>query len=336
MTGNRLFCRTACLITALAASLLLIVPAAAISPSIDLSKTASLSITELDSGTLQPVAGLELTIYRAASFTDNTGAAFTVTDQFSSCGVNINQLDTAAKQTAAAASMADYIDSHAITGLTKKTAANGNVAFTGLSLGLYLVRVTSTAGTNATAESDAFFVSLPMPQDSAWNYDVSATPKCTVSTGGKTTSHRVTKEWADSDNAGDTRPSDISVGLYRDGALQDTVTLNAANGWTYTWSNLSDQYTWTNKETAVPAGYTESVEENGRLTVITNTYSGTSSGTVSSPAGVSIPDNATPLGTFPQTGQNVIRIWLLLGAGLIFAAFGVCELALDRRKEKHD
>ena len=60
--------------------------------------------------------------------------------------------------------------------------------------------------------------------------------------------------------------------LYRDGkAYGSTVTLNADNGWKYTWSDLDASYKWTVNELNVPSGYTKSESNSGNNWTITNT-----------------------------------------------------------------
>ena len=50
--------------------------------------------------------------------------------------------------------------------------------------------------------------------------------------------HRVTKLWSgDADIDQSVRPSKISVGIYYDGELKDTVVLSESNNWTYSWKN---------------------------------------------------------------------------------------------------
>lgn len=84
----------------------------------------------------------------------------------------------------------------------------------------------------------------------------------------KYTSRTVNKVWK---NGSETS---IQAQLYQDGlAYGAPVELNAANGWTYTWTNLDDSYNWTVKEFSVPAGYKLDVETSvdGSVTTLTNT-----------------------------------------------------------------
>lgn len=67
------------------------------------------------------------------------------------------------------------------------------------------------------------------------------------------------------------RPESVEAVLYRDGEAYDTVTLNAANDWSCTWTGLTDEYTWSVDEKSVPAGYTKNVTSDGYDFTITNT-----------------------------------------------------------------
>ena len=82
----------------------------------------------------------------------------------------------------------------------------------------------------------------------------------------------VTKKWV-----GDATDS-VDVNLYADEEVYDTVTLNAANEWTYTWEELpalsDEDYHSINyrvDEAAVPNGYSKSVEGSSGDYTITNT-----------------------------------------------------------------
>lgn len=67
-------------------------------------------------------------------------------------------------------------------------------------------------------------------------------------------------------------PDSVNVTLYRDGEVYDTVTLNDANGWSYTWSDLTDEFQWTVDEPSVPSGYNKTVRRNGYSFTVTNTH----------------------------------------------------------------
>lgn len=82
------------------------------------------------------------------------------------------------------------------------------------------------------------------------------------------TSRTVKKVWK-LDNGG-TAARSVTVALLRNGERYDTVTLSAANGWTYTWDNLDSSYIWTVMEVDVPDGFTAAIDWDGETFIITN------------------------------------------------------------------
>lgn len=92
-------------------------------------------------------------------------------------------------------------------------------------------------------------------------------------TPGKTGA-TVTKFWDDDNDSEGSRPDSIQAQLYADGKkVGKPVELDDANQWTYTWTNLNDQFTYTVKEVAVPKDYKVTVdnEDHGNL-LMTNTH----------------------------------------------------------------
>ena len=79
----------------------------------------------------------------------------------------------------------------------------------------------------------------------------------------------VRKVWSDG-NANHANDS-ITVNLLKDGKVESSQELNAANGWAYTFDRLVEGHTWTVEEAEVPAGYTVSYNTVGTMTTITNT-----------------------------------------------------------------
>ena len=97
-------------------------------------------------------------------------------------------------------------------------------------------------------------------------------------TPGKT-SHSVTKVWLDNSNQDGKRPASIRVALFADGdkVVNSEVSLNEANNWSYSWSDLPEKkagkvIVYTAKEIGEISGYTVSTSEIGSATTITNTY----------------------------------------------------------------
>lgn len=94
------------------------------------------------------------------------------------------------------------------------------------------------------------------------------------------TERTVTKIWDDNNNNDNKRPDSIQVQLYADGwKVDEAVTLNEANHWTYTWKNLNKyedgkEIQYTVEEVKVPEGYQEMIQpdKNGNF-YITNIHS---------------------------------------------------------------
>lgn len=113
--------------------------------------------------------------------------------------------------------------------------------------------------------------------------------------------------------AGVTHPSSVDVTLYRDGEIFDTVTLNAANGWKHTWTELTDKYEWSVDEPSVPSGYNKTVRVDGYSYTIINTHE----------------DN-------PKTGDfnNLFGLGAAAAAGSV--GFGISAFSLFARRKKEE
>ena len=70
------------------------------------------------------------------------------------------------------------------------------------------------------------------------------------------------------------RPDSINVLLLRDSEVYDDVVLSKDNNFRYTWSGLSNEYTWDVMEKDVPSGYTLSIDREANTIMLTNTGSG--------------------------------------------------------------
>lgn len=85
----------------------------------------------------------------------------------------------------------------------------------------------------------------------------------------KTLEVNVEKIWEDESYYG--RPEAIEVTLYRDNEPFETVTLNQENDWRYSWTGLTDEYTWSVDEAEIPAEYVKTITNDGNDWTITNT-----------------------------------------------------------------
>lgn len=130
----------------------------------------------------------------------------------------------------------------------------------------------------------------------------------------------VTKSWFDNDNAGMFRPENLEVQLFSNGNLYgEYVTLNAANNWTYTWTDVpyyenGEEIIFSVSE-VVPNGYTPYYKKDGDNFIIENHVA-------------SVPKNFTVVKTWDDI-QNVnglrpdeILVQLYQGYNGVFSAYG--------------
>lgn len=87
----------------------------------------------------------------------------------------------------------------------------------------------------------------------------------------------VAKAWNDFNDQDKLRPTEIQVVLKADGEEVETVTLNEANYWMYTWEDLDmekdgEEIQYTVEELNVPSGYTSSQRTSSTVTTITNSH----------------------------------------------------------------
>ncbi len=78
----------------------------------------------------------------------------------------------------------------------------------------------------------------------------------------------VNKVW--NDNSSANRPASILVGLSNGESIQEYVTLNADNNWSYTWNELAADVSWSIAEVGI-VGYTSTQTREDNVVTITNT-----------------------------------------------------------------
>ena len=155
----------------------------------------------------------------------------------------------------------------------------------------------------------------------------------------------VTKVWDDNNNQDGIRPEEVKVQLYADGqAVGTAITLNEANQWKHTFSDLAKyangkEIAYTVKEVDVANGYTDKVEigNDGNYTV-TNTH------TVKIP---SSDESSTPSQSnkksdnkqgkkekgskkLPATGEKDTQIFSIIGLGIL----AILGIYISRKKTK--
>ena len=126
----------------------------------------------------QPIAGMALSIWQAATV-DHYGA-YTLTAAFESSGTAVNGLETAQQWRQAAAALAAYASEQQLPALAEQTTGqDGTALFSALEPGLYLVTAAETVTDTMRYTAEPFLVSVPNREGDSdtWDYDASAAPK---------------------------------------------------------------------------------------------------------------------------------------------------------------
>lgn len=334
---------------------------------LDTSKKASLKVSMKVPDTTTGIKDLRMTLYKAASMEVTSGGnvEFTLVDEFKPYdeyvdgGLDPNNFESGS-WAKAATSIAPYVMNDAAKGKGFESASaltdqDGNVSFSNLSQGLWLLTGNYEGSEYASVTVNPVFLTLPQwdNKNSIWIYDAEASGKPSVNIVEKDMSVTVKKVWASSGTAtagttSTSTPASVTVELLNgNGETVSTQTLDASNAWSYTWTGLKVGQ-WSVKET-VPAGYsasiTEEATENGKIITIKNS---TSSGgvlgasrekesTTKKTKGSSRETDSAVAGDtrLPQTGQLWWPIWLLSGLAAVLVVIGLI-LRLSGKKDLKD
>ena len=151
-----------------------------------------------------------------------------------------------------------------------RTDKNGSAVFRGLDAGLYFAVSKSVRDGAYTRRADPIFFEV-----TETNYESSIFPKVysTATLADEIVHYTVKKIWIDSDNSYISRPVDITVDIYRDDELAETVILNESNNWTYEWTFKKQDAEWRVVERTIPRKYAVYVDYNSTQYLIKNAYS---------------------------------------------------------------
>lgn len=151
---------------------------------------------------------------------------------------------------------------------TLKTDSAGVATFNQLKDGLYLAVVAPYQGNVLTCQTAAMLVVLPnVHKNAAEQRTLSIEPKADCAVPPTTIS--VTKVWKDKDQS--KRPESVTMNLLQDGKIYDSIMLNNANDWKYTWKGLQTKHEYTVVEANVPGNYTALVDRENNDYTVTNT-----------------------------------------------------------------
>lgn len=233
--------------------------------------------------------GAQFTLYQVAQKNDD--GTFSLTKDFASAGVEVNDLSTDGLE-ALGTTLSAYIGKNQPSpAAAAQTVTDGVCQWSDLSDGLYLMLGTPKAENGNLLEFSPVVAYLPYTVDGQEQRSLDTEEKAPAEVP-QTTQYSVYKVWKDGTGSG--RPASVKVALVRrnsaESSVVDTQTLSADNNWSYTWKDLPQGYVYQAVETGVPNGYTQAVSRDGAKIVITNTKKSTSV-------------TSTVSGKLPQTGQ---------------------------------
>ncbi|MDE6034673.1 MAG: Cna B-type domain-containing protein [Ruminococcus sp.] len=201
---------------------------------------------------------------------DTEGQHFVKSGEFTGTPVNLSRVPSDSLN-----KTAQTFQSHAIANgiqpVQSGTAdGNGEVHFSGLNTGLYLVsgRLLKI-GTNYYVPATTL---LEISEDDT-EIIYNTYPKFEYQeiNGQSTRAHIVYTEWEGDTGHTDKRPASVTVDIYRNEEYYDTVTLNADNRWRYRWVDTDGCYNWTVAEKNIPESYEVIIEYDNNYRIL-NSY----------------------------------------------------------------
>lgn len=247
--------------------LLLVQPLSAAAAPLETSRSCSLQIHYAKEGSA--FAGIEARIYRVAEA--SADGTYDLIAPYSGFPVNIHGITSQQEWKSVASTLTAYIIGQRIQpDRTAVSGADGTASFWNLPTGLYLVLGNVAENDQGIYFFEDFLVYLPTPaEDGTFDYDMDdVRPKSGVFI--PKAEYTVKKLWKDT-GTGLKRPKSVTVDIYKDGILQETVTLNKDNDWCHTWAVTGEDGKWTVSERTVPSGYTVSISSRDSIFTITNT-----------------------------------------------------------------
>ncbi|MGL5346437.1 MAG: Cna B-type domain-containing protein [Peptostreptococcaceae bacterium] len=271
---------------------------------IDINKKASIIISHHYKN--QPISNTKFNLYKIADVSES--AKFVLSGDFAKFNIEDNILNDSTKWSELSATLTNNIKVNNIKAQhTSTTNNNGNIKFSDLDTGLYLVEGETGTINEGYIKTKPFLVSLPNQNknQSSWNYDIEVNTKNEFILES-TIDYTAQKIWLNDDEK--TRPKSIQVSLYNGKNLIETVELNIDNQWKHTWNDLDIKGEWSVVENNVPKGYSVSYEKYTTSIKVKNTY-----------------EKIVPPITdekLPQTGMLFWPITLLASLGILLIYLG--------------
>lgn len=235
---------------------------------VDTDRLCSLTLTYTKEGVT--FEGLEIRLYRVAQMPQV--GVFQAVAPFDTYPVALTNVTSQAEWNEIAATLRGYVAADSITPYRVQTTdAAGNAVFTDIEVGLYLVGGVVVETDTAVYTFYDFMMILPAVEEENLHYTVQAYPKSTQSDPiPQPKEYTVLKLWKDNAKP-QQRPTAVTVDIFKDGTLAETVVLDAANDWSYTFTCPDGKSVWSVVERDVPTGYTVKITQRETAFVIVNT-----------------------------------------------------------------
>lgn len=177
----------------------------------------------------------------------------------------------------------DYTAYAEVTGSTDSPDYSAVAEFTSLKGGVYLIIADPVQSGNMKYTPSPILVTVP-------NHDTAVIKESSQKLYDEITL-TVNKVWDDNNN--EARPESVTVELYKDNVVNDTVVLSEENSWSYKWDRLDGRNEWTVAEAQVPDGYKVSILLDNNTYTITNTKEDIPDDSSSSTDSSSTPDTSS-------------------------------------------
>ncbi len=216
------------------------------------------------------LSGMEWKLYKVGERI-NSNRNFTQTGDFASFQINFSRL-TEERVNEAAQTFQSYAIANNIAPLREGiTDENGEVTFTELDAGLYLVTGKILKVDNHYYVPTTALIEI---KEDDQNLKYNAYPKFEYEVANSEVhDYIVEKKWIGDDNNLSKRPVSITVDIYRNEEYYDTVILNEENNWKYQWSEQDTVSSWIVFEREIPANYEVEIKYDSSHYSIANYYS---------------------------------------------------------------
>ena len=267
------------------------------------------------------LSGMQWRLYKVGERQNNE---FVLTGEFADYQVDLNDMSadniSSAAKTLEAYAAADQIPTIA----AGKTDENGELRFDDLETGLYLAAGKVLQVGNVYYVPSALLIDV---DEEGGSLDYNAYPKFYYAViDSNLKSYAVKKVWIGDEGNTQERPVSVTVDIYKDDILEDTVVLDESNDWQYGWIDPEASSKWYVVERNIPENYRVSIENNMTQYLIKNSYVTTTVTTTATESNYSEKTSSTTKAAetkLPQTGQLWWPVPLLGAGGLLSIGIGL-------------